>query len=178
MKKLGLSLLALVATLSFSAIASAEDAGPDRTGWINGGMTFRFGSGTGSFGLNVGYQHRIPLSGDDHSLIVGPRLVLAFPSFIGPEISPGGEIGYRGNFVHGQPFRAGIVAMLQPAFNLWVGGPSTVTALSLPVVGGGFFKYGPFEGQLTGGAGPAIGFGKAGTTSGFGVVNINAGYAF
>lgn len=179
MKKLGLSLLALVATLSLPAVASAADAGGDRTGWVNGGMTFRFGGGgTGSFGFNFGYQHRIPISGDDHSLIVGPRLILAFPSFIGPEISPGGEIGYRGNFVHGESFRAGFVGMLQPSFNLWVGGASTITALSLPIVGGGFFKYGAFEAQVTGGAGPSIVFSGAGGTSGFGTVNLNGGYAF
>lgn len=178
MKKLGLSVLALVATLAVPGIASADDPGPDRTGWVNGGFTFRFTSGYGGFGLNFGYQHRIPISGEDHSLVVGPRLVMAFPSFIGPEISPGGEFGYRGNFVHGQGFRAGLLVMTQPSINLWVGGLSTAAGMSLPLLGGGFFKFGAFEGQITGGGGPLFVFSGAGGTTGFGVVNINGGYAF
>ncbi|MFO0662495.1 MAG: hypothetical protein U0174_01025 [Polyangiaceae bacterium] len=170
------SALAEQPPVATSPVSQAEPGAPDRTGLLHGGISVRFGQ-TSAFGLAMGYQHRIPLAGDDHALVLGPRLAISFPSLIGPELAPGGEIGYRGNFVHGEAFRAGPLVLVQPALNMWLGGTTTVTAITLPAVAGGFLKYGPFEAQATIGGGPLIGLGVVGS-GGFGVFNLTGGLAF
>lgn len=177
MKKLGFSVLALAATLCLPAVASAADDNADRTHWVHGGMQFRFANGS-MFGLNLGYQFRLPISGDDHSLILGGRFHINFPT--GTTLfGPGLDAGYRGNFVHAQPYRAGLIAMAQPSFMFG----SSFTSIYIPVVAGGFFKYGNFEAQATIGGGPAItsvsvGPVSASSTDFQGTFGLNAGYAF
>lgn len=172
-RRSGLALFATTLTVacltSFAPKTAHAQATPDRTFYVNGGFNVAFGSFSSSFGLNAGLQIK-PMHGD-HSLIVGPRVFMYFPSG-SVTGGVGGDIGYRGNFAHGGAVKGGVIALMQPAV-LFGGGANQ---LALPVIGGGFFQYGNFELQSGIGVGPQVVFSVA--TRAVGLFHLTAGYAF
>lgn len=136
--------------------------------WTVGGSLL-VGSLSTSPGIVSSLQYR---TAGRHAFLLGARGGAYFPGrYTGIAAFGwlGGEVGYRGNLLAPGRTELGILGVVAPGVAFGLEGES---AFLSPVSLGGFFRYGAFELQLTGGGGPAF---NARGVGGVGLFGLAAG---
>ncbi|AKU98965.1 hypothetical protein AKJ09_05629 [Labilithrix luteola] len=136
---------------SRSALSTGQDAATDADdgsepakavdgafGMHTGPVVFIANASTPGLAFDFRYKTR-----GDHAFVAGARAAVGFAD--GPDFfAIGPDLGYRGNFAHGNDLQAGLLVLAQP--QIWAGGSAAMLYMGAAV--GGFVQYGHFEIQL------------------------------